>query len=148
ITNNALPVRSLMGTPLYMAPELFDGASPGVASDVYAIGVLLYRLVTAQFPAQAQTIGDVRRAHLATQLRPIRELRPDVPAAFVEIVERCLEHQPDRRYPTAAALDESLRRVDRRPHRRGALWVSGIAGATVLAAALIIFIFFFHRSPQ
>src|SRR5262245_30679551 len=50
----------LAGTPLYMAPELFEGGHATVASDIYAIGVLLYRLVTAEFPVQAQQTGDVR----------------------------------------------------------------------------------------
>src|SRR4029077_14893672 len=71
VTREEAGVRSLAGTPLYMAPELFEQGAPSVASDIYAIGVLLYRLVTAAFQIEAQPIGDVRRAHAGGGLRPL-----------------------------------------------------------------------------
>ncbi len=54
---------SLAGTPLYLAPELFAGGKPTEASDVYSIGVLLYRLLTGSYPVQAADLGALRLAH-------------------------------------------------------------------------------------
>jgi Serine/threonine protein kinase len=83
LSQDDAPIRSFAGTPLYMAPELFGGAAASVESDVYAIGVLLYRLVTGAFPVEAQTIGDIRRAYVEDALRPLRDIRPDTsPASF------------------------------------------------------------------
>lgn len=78
LSESTAPAVSFTGTPLYMSPELFDGTGPSVASDVYAIGVLLYRLVTAEFPIEGQTLGDVRRAHAESRRRPLRAVRPDL----------------------------------------------------------------------
>ncbi len=134
-------VRSLMGTPLYMAPELFEGARPSVASDVYAIGVLLYRLVTAEFPMDARTIGDVRLAHAEARQRPIREVRPDLPARFVGVVERCLAHDAAARYSSVADIETGLKATDPSapPSRPRSFWVPVAACAIAIAAAAIVF---------
>ena len=99
---------SLAGTPLYMAPELFEGARPSAASDIYAIGVLLYRLVTAEFPIEAPSIGGLRRAHAEPRRRPLRELRGDLGPDFVRLVERCLAPDAAARYPHVSALEQAL----------------------------------------
>jgi hypothetical protein len=101
-------VASLAGTPLYMAPELFAGTPPGVASDIYAIGVLLYRLLTGAFPMEARTLGDVRMAHREGDLRPLLAARPGLPAGIVRVVEKCLQPVPDQRYASAATLERAL----------------------------------------
>lgn len=106
------PVSTLAGTPLYMAPELFEGATPGVATDVYALGVLLYRLVSRAFPVDARTIGEVRAAHASQRLRPLRELRADLPPRFVGVVERAMARDPKDRFASASDLERALRHVD------------------------------------
>jgi hypothetical protein len=131
------PVASLAGTPLYMAPELFDGAPPTVASDVYALGVLLYRLVSNTFPMEAQTIADVRAAHAETRLRPLREVRADLPTGFVAVVERAMAAHAKDRFRSASDLERALRAPDG-PRLLSGAWrqAAWISAALVLVALL------------
>jgi serine/threonine protein kinase len=101
----------LAGTPLYLAPELFAGEAATVQSDIYSVGVLMFFLVTGQFPVTGGAMHDLAEAHRAGRRRRLRDLRPDLPDAFAETVERAL--QPDRkaRFESAGALQEALARA-------------------------------------
>jgi len=96
------------GTPLYMPPEAFDGRSPDHRGDIYSLGVLLFHLVTGSFPVVAQSIDELREAHhhRATQL--LAGLRPDLPPAFVRVVERALAPDPHDRFGSVAAMEQAL----------------------------------------
>jgi serine/threonine-protein kinase len=137
VSDLAAASASVTGTPLYMAPELFEGAGPSVSSDIYAIGVLLYRLVSMEFPIEGRTLGDVRRAHAETRRRPLRAVRADLGPEFVRIVERCLAPDPAARFPSVVALEQALyegREPAFRPRKgREAGWPV-VTGAVVLAA--------------
>lgn len=98
----------LTGTPLYMAPELLAGAPASAASDVYSVGVMLYHLVTAEYPVQASTVDDLRRAHREGDRRFLSERRPDLPVRFVAVVERMLSSDPKERFATAGAAADAL----------------------------------------
>jgi len=99
----------IRGTPLYMAPELFKGQAPTVASDLYAMGVLLYRLATGAFPIEANSINEISRIHQSTKELPsLYDTRPDLPEEFASSVFRCLEKAPERRFPSAGALARAL----------------------------------------
>jgi serine/threonine protein kinase/Tfp pilus assembly protein PilF len=114
----AVRVRSgrITGTPLYMAPELFETGRATPQSDLYSIGVLLFWLVTRSYPVPGRTAGDVQAAIARGERRLLRDQRPDLPAAFVTIVERALARDPAERYSTAGALEEALRHfVSERP---------------------------------
>lgn len=76
------------GTPHYMAPEILTGGEPSRASDVYAIGVVLYRLATGQYPQN--------------------DHRPDLPEAFLAILDKALHPDPSQRYPGAGELRTAL----------------------------------------
>jgi serine/threonine-protein kinase len=98
----------LIGTPLYLAPEQIQSLAPEPASDQYALGVVLYECLTGHPPFAQEEVGDLLRAHLQdTPSRPGAG-RPDIPAALDEVVLRCLEKEPSRRFSTAAALEEAL----------------------------------------
>jgi TolB-like protein/Tfp pilus assembly protein PilF len=99
----------LVGTPLYLAPEIFQGQRASVQSDVYAVGVLLYYLVTGKFPVTAASMDHLARAHQQRQRRALRDQRPDAPQAFVGVVERALESDPARRYRSVGELESALR---------------------------------------
>ena len=96
------------GTPLYMAPELFDGSAPSPASDVYSLGVLLFFVLSGELPVAGVTMDDVRRAHAARTRRRLRDVRPDLPDGLVKVVERATAHDSAERFHTAGELEHAL----------------------------------------
>lgn len=98
----------LSGTPLALAPELLNGGQPGAASDLYALGVLLYRLVTGRYPLRADSLADLRRGHAEGTRTPLLDLRPDLPDGFVAAVEKALAADPDQRFKSAGELEAAL----------------------------------------
>lgn len=101
-----------LGTPLSMAPEQIRGEAPDVRTDLYALGVLLFQLVTGQPPFQGSTRHEVEEQHLhAPPPRPGE--RAPVPAALDAVVLRCLRKPREERYPDVDALLEDLRRAVR-----------------------------------
>ena len=106
------PVRAgPVGTLSYLAPELLDGADGTISSDIYSVGVLLYRLVTNDFPVKADTIADLRAAYTRGEATRLQDLRPDVDNTFVRIVERATEHDPARRFASAGEMEAALARI-------------------------------------
>jgi hypothetical protein len=99
---------SAVGTPPYMAPEVLAGQPASVRSDVYSVGILLYRLVTGEYPIEGKTPDELRAAHMQGQRRLLSERRPDLPAAFIRVVDRALAADPAKRYVTAAECLEAL----------------------------------------
>jgi serine/threonine-protein kinase len=126
------PSSDLAGTPLYLAPEVLNGESATVRSDVYSVGVLLYHLITGAYPVRGRTIREVRRAHETSERTGILVLRPRLRPALARIIERATEPLPERRYETVEALAAALKAV--RSRTPSALLRYG---ATAAAAALI-----------
>ena len=100
-----------VGTPLYMAPEVLAGESATPTSDVYSVGVLLYHLVTNEYPVEGRTLDDLRGAHMLGRRRLLSERRPDLPVPFLEVVDRALSPDPARRYRSAAQFLDALVKV-------------------------------------
>jgi serine/threonine protein kinase len=107
-----LPTRAgsdFVGTPLYMAPEVFDGQPRSKSTDIYSLGVLLYYLASGEYPVAGETRTDVQRNHAARgEPRPLRDVRPDLPDAFIRVVERALANQPADRYQSAGEFESAL----------------------------------------
>jgi eukaryotic-like serine/threonine-protein kinase len=120
------------GTPLYLAPELFEKQPATRASDIYSLGVLLYRMVTWSYPVDGADRSEIAKAHREGRRQRLRDARPDLPHGFVEVVERALARDPAERYQTAATFEEALTRWD---HHSRFRWLR-TAGA--LAAAVIL----------
>jgi serine/threonine-protein kinase len=95
-------------TPIYLAPETLAGRDATVASDVYAVGVLLYFLVTARFPVNATSATELQAAHARGERRRLTDQRADLPDEFVAVVERALDSDPARRYASAGEMLEAL----------------------------------------
>jgi len=100
--------RDLAGTPLYMAPELFGGSRADQRSDIYALGALLYYLVSGKFPIAGRSLAEVGAAHERGDRIRLRDARPDLPPGFVRVVEKALEPNPAQRFQTVGALELAL----------------------------------------
>ena len=100
--------RSISGTPFYMASELFRGEQATQRSDIYSLGVLLYRIVTGTFPIQASSWSELRDKHARREARLLRDQRPDLPEGFVAVVERAIAWTPEERFGTAGQMEQAL----------------------------------------
>jgi eukaryotic-like serine/threonine-protein kinase len=100
------PVTS--GTPLYMAPEVLRDGTATIASDVYSLGVLLFFLLSGSLPIEGHTVAELRRAHAEGRQRRLRDLRPDVPDAIVQVIERAIARDGSERHHTAGELEHAL----------------------------------------
>jgi tetratricopeptide (TPR) repeat protein len=147
----------ILGTPNYMAPEQAEGNSKalGPTADVYALGVILYELLTGRPPFQADTpLSTLLLVRQCEPLSPAR-LRPSLPRDLETICLKCLQKEPRRRYTSAAALEEDLRRylagepiLARRtgPLFRLALWCRrkpGLASTIAIATLAIVVVTLF-----
>lgn len=98
----------LAGTPTFMAPELFEGTPASPQSDVYAVGVMFYSLLTGRLPFRADRIDALIRMHRNHPVPDIRQVAPGVNLRLAAIIERCLAKSPADRYATADELGDEI----------------------------------------
>jgi TolB-like protein/tetratricopeptide (TPR) repeat protein len=96
------------GTPLYLAPELLAHEAATPQTDVYAVGVLLFHLVTRAYPVTGASLDELRDAHRRGARRNLHDLRPDLGDKFVQVVERAIAPKPGDRFATAGAMLSAL----------------------------------------
>ncbi|GLY76842.1 protein kinase domain-containing protein [Actinoallomurus iriomotensis] len=94
----------MVGTPLYMSPEQAEGHAATAKSDVYAVGCLLYELLTGDPPFTAETPTAVLLQHIRQTPRPPSARRPDLPPGWDAVVLRALAKRPEDRYADAAEM--------------------------------------------
>src|SRR5213080_4257274 len=139
----------VLGTPSYMAPEQAAGNNAGVtsATDIYGLGAVLYQLLTGHPPFAAGTTYETVRLVLDTEPRQPRLLNPKVDRDLNTICLKCLDKDPQRRYPSALALAEDIERwLKHEPIRarrtglvtRGRKWVRRNPSIAVMAAMLLV----------
>jgi WD40 repeat protein len=117
-TEGVTATGSILGTPSYMAPEQAGGRSKNVgpATDVYALGAILYEMLTGRPPFRASTYVDTLLLVVAEEPVPPTRLQPKLPPDLETICLHCLQKEPSRRYASAGALADDLRRfLERRP---------------------------------
>ncbi len=143
---------TILGTPSYMAPEQAAGnvREIGPAADVYALGVMLYEMLTGRPPFHAANMLDTLEQVRTLEPLPPRRLQPKVPRDLETICLKCLQKQPRQRYHSAGALADDLRRflegqpISARPTplwERGLKWVArrpAISGLGLLAIAVTL----------
>jgi serine/threonine-protein kinase len=98
----------LMGTPLYMAPELFSGERHSKQSDVYALGVCLFRMLAGELPYKARTMQELVQMTVHGPTPSIRLIRPDVPLEVAECLDAMLSRSPANRPASALEAFELL----------------------------------------
>ena len=98
----------VLGTPAYLAPEQVEGRGASPASDIYALGVVLYEALTGQKPFGGTTPVAVAQAVVVGDHRPLAELRPDIDKPLVDAVERAMARDPEQRFPSAASMAAAL----------------------------------------
>ncbi len=137
---------AILGTVAYMSPEQSLGQPADVRSDIYSLGVLLYRLLTGRCPFQG-SVDEVLRAIRKDDPPLPNRLRPGLPNALQAICLRAMAKHPDDRYPSARHLAEDLKRcADRCGRRRRPLvaaCLGGLLPALLLMASIVIIIY--HR---
>ncbi len=97
-----------LGTPLYAAPETLFDQSATRRADIYAVGVLLFHMVTGTYPVTGQSLDEIAAAHRTRRASRLRDLRPNLPEVFLRIVERALAADPHARPGSAGALARDI----------------------------------------
>jgi WD40 repeat protein len=157
----------ILGTPSYMAPEQAEGKSRGIgpAVDIYALGAILYELLTGRPPFKGESPLDTLEQVRTQEPLPPSRLQPRLPRDLSTICLKALAKQPGRRYASAGALADDLRRfLDGKPilarpvGKTEKLWswcrrnpiVAGMAAGIVLllAAGIVVSAFFAFRAEQ
>jgi serine/threonine-protein kinase len=108
-------VGTTVGTPGYMSPEQALGDSVDARSDVFSFGVVLYQMLARTLPFAADTQGEMLRKLHFQAPPPLAMLRPEVPAALVDIVDRMLAKKPDDRFASCVEVAAALREASRQP---------------------------------
>jgi serine/threonine-protein kinase len=148
------------GTPLYLAPEVLAGSAASPASDVYALGVLLFHLLTGTHPVTGRTLADVRAAHSAGTVASLRTLWPEVPDGLAGAIARALSADPADRFGSARDFERALHARSALPpvsseavgrdtgasrpggwlKRPLAVWATTLAVAAILATAASLYL--------
>jgi len=99
----------IAGTPLYLAPEIFEHEPASPQSDIYAAGVVVYRLLTGAFPVHGRSMVEVRAAHQkGSTVTDVRSLRRSIPRSLARVVSKALCPDPAARFSSADDMSRAL----------------------------------------
>jgi serine/threonine-protein kinase len=103
---------AVLGTARYMSPEQIKGESVDARTDIYAMGVMLYEMVGGRPPFSADSAMTLMMMHVNDPVPDIRQVRPDIPADVVTVINRALAKDRANRYQTAAEMTAALRNAN------------------------------------
>ena len=101
----------LYGTPLCVAPEVLLRNETTLQGDLYSVGVLLFQMVTGQYPVSGSTLDEVIAAHKNRLVRSLNDLRPDLPEPLVKIVQKALSFDLAERFASAQQFEREISRI-------------------------------------
>src|SRR5438876_2318561 len=99
---------AIVGTPTYMAPEQITNGAITPATDLFAVGCLLYELLSYQKPFEGETVHGVLYQVLTTDPKPLRTMAPSMPAALERVASKAMNKVPEERYETARQMQSAL----------------------------------------
>jgi hypothetical protein len=147
---------TIVGTFQYMSPEQTEGKEADARSDIFAMGALLYEMVTGQRAFTGKSQASIVAAILASEPAPISTVQPMTPPALAQVVKTCLAKDPEERFQTVHDLKLQLKWIAeasasqlaapaqvraRRVVQKRTLLIAAVAGWILAAAALAIFLF-------
>ncbi len=100
-----------MGTPAYMPPEQWKGEPLDASADNYALGVIVYEMLSGKLPFNAETPFSMMHMHVSAPPPPIRQRRPDLPAGIENVLNKALAKDRDNRYQSATALATDVKKA-------------------------------------
>jgi serine/threonine protein kinase/Flp pilus assembly protein TadD len=132
-----------LGTPQYMAPEQVENGPIDNRTDIYALGLILYEMVTGSLPFASDTVMQTMFQRVANAPRNPRLLNPDLPDDLVAVILKCLEKEPEKRYQHAGDVFTALQSIRTEPatpptapSRWPGILAAGVVALLVLLAAL------------
>ena len=109
-TNSNTITANVMGSVHYSSPEQVRGGASDARSDIYSLGITMYEMVTGRVPYDGDTTVAVAIKHLQEEMVPPSRYTPDIPYSLEQIILKCTQTNPDRRYQNMAQLIEDLKR--------------------------------------
>ncbi len=137
----------VVGTPTYMSPEQVVGDKVDHRADLYALGIVGYEMLAGRAPFSGSTPTEVLMKRVATPAEPVERERPEAPPALAQVINRCLQQNPDQRFATAGEIVRALGGITPtsgghstaelvRGARRTQRWLVLVLGAMLLLAAV------------
>ncbi|HEY9050931.1 MAG TPA: serine/threonine-protein kinase [Gammaproteobacteria bacterium] len=102
---------SFMGSPSYMAPEQMTGSNVDGRADIYALGASFYQLLCGELPFDADSLGNLAYKITHEKHKPIRDIRPELPASATRIVNKALQKKASDRYASGKEMAEAIRKA-------------------------------------
>ena len=135
---------TIVGTIQYMAPEQLEGKEADERSDIFALGSVLYEMVTGKRAFEGKTTASTIAAILAAEPKPLSAIQPLSPPALEHVIATCIDKDPDQRWQSCADVSRQLEWVAKAPKlverspRSGMLLWTLLAAAVLIAAAFVV----------